>query len=120
MLRGCLLLTIATLPLGHSPGGAAARMVLRQAWPDAPSGVPSAAISADGRYVAFVSAAGLVRSDTNLIDDIYLLNRDTRQLVLATPAHTGGASDGSALNPQLSADGRNLAFNSVARNLTGT
>ena len=120
MLRGCLLLTIATLPLGHSPGGAAARMVLRQAWADAPSGVPSAAISADGRYVAFVSAARLVPSDTNAIDDIYLLNRDTRQLVLATPAYTGGASDGSALSPQLSADGRNLAFNSVATNLTGT
>jgi TolB protein len=117
MLRVYLLIAVVALDSGPTSGS---RMVLRQAWPDAPSGLPTAAISADGRYVAFVSAARLMPSDTNVLDDIYLLDRETQQLALATPAYTGGASNGTALNPQLSADGRHLAFNSPATNLTST
>lgn len=117
MLRVYLLIAVMPLIDGPSSGS---RMVLRQAWPDAPSGLPTAAVSADGRYVAFVSAARLVPTDTNVLDDIYFLDRNTQQLTLATSAYTSGAANGTALNPQLSADGRYLAFDSRATNLTGT
>jgi Tol biopolymer transport system component len=117
MLRVYLLIAVVALVNGPP---SASRTVLRQAWKDASSGVPTAAVSADGRYVAFVSAARLMPSDTNVLDDIYLLDRDTQQLTLATSAYTGAASNGTALNPQLSADGRYVAFDSRATNLTGT
>jgi Tol biopolymer transport system component len=100
--------------------GAPGRLVLRQAWTHAVSGAPSAAVSADGRYVAFVSAARLLPADTNLMDDIYLLERESGQLSLATPSHTGAAADGTSLSPQLSDDGRYLAFDSAATILTAT
>jgi Tol biopolymer transport system component len=115
----CVYLLVAFMALVNGPSSGA-RVVLRQAWADAPSGLPTAAVSADGRYVAFVSAARLMPSDTNVLNDIYLLDRDTQQLTLATSAYTGGAANGTALNPQLSADAQYLAFDSRATNLTGT
>jgi Tol biopolymer transport system component len=120
MLRACLVITVATVSVGPAAGTAASRMVLRQAWPDAPADLPAAAISADGRYVAFVTAARLTATDTDVLDDIYVLDRETQQLVLATAGYTGGASDGASLNPQLNANGRYLAFNSQTATLTGT
>ena len=83
MLRVYLL--VALMALVNGPPSST-RMVVRQAWPDAPSGLPTAAVSADGRYVAFVSAARLMPSDTNVLDDIYLLDRDTHKLTIPTSA----------------------------------
>jgi Tol biopolymer transport system component len=52
------------------------------------------------------------------VTDIYVLDRDTRRLSLETSTPDGAAADGSSWHPQLSADGRYLAFNSMATNLT--
>jgi Tol biopolymer transport system component len=82
-------------------------------------------VNADGRFVAFESAAGnLVANDTNAAIDIFV--RDTCQGVPVgcTPSTTrvSVASDGSQANnhsffPALSADGRFVAFQSDANNL---
>ena len=120
MFRTCVVLIAATLSLGIATGDRTVRVVLRLARPNPPNGLPTAAISADGRYVAFVSAARLLSADTNTLDDIYVLDRDTHQLIIETLPHAGAAADGTALNPQLSADGQYLAFNSLAGNLTST
>ena len=120
MVRLCGLLAVATIIVGSSGEGPPGRMVLRQGWSQAPSGISAGAVSADGRHVAFVSAARLLPVDTNVLDDIYILDRESQRLTLATVAYSGGASDGSALNPQLNADGRYLAFNSPATVLTAT
>src|SRR6187200_2752274 len=117
MLRRLLLLAAALLSLG-STGGDGVWMVLRQGWPDPATALPAAAVSADGRYVAFVSAVRLTAADTNGLDDIYVLDRDTRELSLATVAFSGGAADGTSFNPQLNGDGRLLAFDSGAATLT--
>ena len=117
MLRRFLLLGAAILSFGAT-GGDGVWMVLRQAWPDPASALPTAAVSADGRYVAFVSAVRLTAADTNGLDDIYVLDRDTRQLSLATVSSSGGAADGTSFNPQLNGDGRFLAFSSHAATLT--
>lgn len=83
------------------------------------------AISADGRFVAFASAAAnLVPGDTNGLTDVFL--RDTCQTAPpgCVPATTrvSVASDGSEANensgqPTISADGRFVAFASFASNL---
>jgi Tol biopolymer transport system component len=76
------------------------------------------AISADGRYVAFVSdGADLVPGDGNGVADVFV--RDTRagttQRVSVTSA--GGEADGDTGNPTMSADGRYVVFESYASNL---
>ena len=111
MLRACLFFTVVGLCAGPSHEDTPPRIVLRQAWTQASPGHPTAALSADGRYVAFVSRARLLPADTNRQDDIYIFDRDSRQLVLATLAY-------AALNPQLSGDGRYLAFDARATTIT--
>jgi TolB protein len=81
-------------------------------------GVATVDVSADGRYVAFVSLARLTRADDNTIDDVYVLDRVTDRVSLETAAHDR-ASDGSSEHPRLSADGRVLVFSTVASNLVG-
>lgn len=84
------------------------------------------AISADGRYVAFECRAGNLvagQSDGNGSDDIFLYDRTTGQASLAShiPGAAATAGNGGSHGPRLSADGRWIAFTSVATDLiTGT
>ena len=94
MLRLGMVLAIVTLVGGSNREGQPGRIVLRQGWPEAPPNSPSSAVSRDGRYVAFVSAARLLPLDTNTLDDIYILERESGRLTLATPPYPGAASDG--------------------------
>jgi Tol biopolymer transport system component len=75
-------------------------------------------ISADGRYVAFVSLAdNLVEGDTNSASDIFVRDRHTGQTTLASISDRGEVGDGSSKYPVLSADGRFVAFQSKSSNL---
>jgi Tol biopolymer transport system component len=80
----------------------------------------SAAVSADGALVAFVSSARLLPADRNSVDDIYVLDRRARTLALETPAADGSSANGSSWNPQLNGNGHYLAFESWATNLTAS
>jgi Tol biopolymer transport system component len=76
------------------------------------------AISANGIYVAFDSAAtNLVAGDTNGNTDVFVV--DTKKSVTTrVSVATGGAqSAGSAYGPAISADGRYVAFTSGAADL---
>lgn len=76
-------------------------------------------ISADGRYVVFVSeASNLVPNDTNSYTDVFLYDRQTciTSLLSVNAAGTGPGNLGSA-NPTISPDGRYVAFYSAANNL---
>jgi Tol biopolymer transport system component len=73
-------------------------------------------ISADGRYVAFVSGAfDIVNNDTNALDDVFLrdLQSGTTILVSINRNHTASAN-GTSSKPSLSADGRLVVFQSRA------
>lgn len=86
-------------------------------------------ISADGRYVAFGSSA------TNLIDGdrqpghplvseastlhVFVHDLATGRTELVSVSHSGGMADGQSFPPSISADGRYVAFASVANNLIG-
>ena len=78
------------------------------------------AISADGRYVAFVStASNLTAGDTNGVADVFVRDRATATTVRASLAADGTQANGRAVTQTLglSDDGRFVAFASVASNL---
>ena len=77
-------------------------------------------VSADGRLIAFHSAAtNLVDDDTNDLEDIFIRDRDTGVTDRASVASDGTQSDGRSLFPGISSDGRYVAFHSIAGNLVG-
>ena len=82
------------------------------------------AISADGRFLAFESAASnLVDGDTNGVADVFVHDLQTGTTTRVSLTNTGeqanGQSFGSTAGPDLalSADGRFIAFQSRATNL---
>jgi hypothetical protein len=84
--------------------------------PDSTSDRP--AISADGRYVAFASAASnLVPDDTNNSDDIFVYDRDSKETTRVSVGIEGQEADSDSDHPSISADGRYVAFESDAGNL---
>jgi len=81
------------------------------------SSVP--ALSRDGRYVLFVSAASnLVTNDTNGALDVFLRDRTNATTVLVSANASGTASaNGPSSFPALSADARFVVFESKASDL---
>ena len=78
----------------------------------------SAAISGDGRFVAFESdATNLVAGDTNGKRDIFVYDLTTRATTRASVDSLGRQSNGSSFSASNSADGRFVAFESDATNL---
>ena len=78
------------------------------------------AISANGRYVAFVSfASNLVTGDTNATSDIFVYDRQTGATERVSVGAGGTQSNGASNQPDISADGRYVAFESDASNLIG-
>lgn len=77
------------------------------------------AISADGRFVAFHSAAtNLVAGDLNATSDVFIHDRQTGETSRISVASNGAeANGGESGPPALSADGRFVAFASFAANL---
>ena len=71
-----------------------------------------AAVSADGRYVAFDSfASNLVPGDTNDDRDVFVHDRQTGETVMLPRTPAGGNPDWEApCCPSFSADGRTVAF----------
>ena len=75
-------------------------------------------ISADGRFVAFVSAAAnLVADDTNLATDIFIKDLQTGGITRASESNAGVGGTNLSENPAFSADGRWLVFDSESDNL---
>jgi Tol biopolymer transport system component len=75
-------------------------------------------ISADGRYVAFSSAASnLVGGDTNGTADVFVRDRQTGQTSRVSLANGGTQGNRYSYWPSISADGRFVAFGSLASNL---
>ncbi|MFA4829231.1 MAG: hypothetical protein WC594_08430 [Thermodesulfovibrionales bacterium] len=76
------------------------------------------AISADGRYVAFRSLAGnLVQGDTNGKSDIFVHDRQTGETIIISKDSSGKQGNNHSYEPAISADGRFVAFWSLASNL---
>ncbi len=84
----------------------------------ADDGSGDAAISADGRFVAFASrATNLVAGDTNGCFDVFVRDLQTGSVQRVSVSSAGVEGDRDSYGPALSADGRYVAFYSWARNL---
>ena len=79
-----------------------------------------AAISPDGRYVAFTSVSdNLVSGDTNAKVDVFVHDLQTRFTSRASVASDGAQGNGNSSTPSISLNGRKVAFESAASNLVG-
>ncbi|MGQ0431495.1 MAG: hypothetical protein ACT452_03690 [Microthrixaceae bacterium] len=75
-------------------------------------------LSADGRYVVFLSYAGdLVPDDTNDVQDVFVRDLATGVTVRASVSESGEQANGRSISPSISADGRWVAFATLADNL---
>ncbi len=132
---GAVVATLALLAwaaLAAAPAGAGQVVALSAADPgllsDSAGGAsstapyPGPAASADGRFVAYVSAAtNLVpgQVDANGDTDVFLFDRATgaNTLVSRSGAGPSQAGNGASAKPSVSADGRFVAFVSLATDL---
>ena len=75
-------------------------------------------ISANGRFVALISAARLVEHDRNDLRDVYVFDGETGRFSLESLGRLGQPADGASRAVDISADGRFLVFAAEAGNLT--
>jgi uncharacterized repeat protein (TIGR01451 family) len=77
------------------------------------------AITSDGRFVAFQSNAQnfTAVAQTAFFSDIFVRDRQDGTTVLASPSGAGGEASGQSEDPEISADGRFVAFASFASDL---
>lgn len=82
---------------------------------DGPSAAP--AIANDGQTIAFASrATNLVEGDTNRRSDIFVRTPES-QILRVSVSRFGASPNGDSYQPDISADGRYVAFRSTASNL---
>src|SRR5262249_48848189 len=67
-------------------------------------------LSADGRFGAFSSMDALVPEGNDTDEDVYVLDRTSGVLRLASPTYNGAASRGESTIPVISLDGTTVAF----------
>ena len=112
-------------PIQSAPPGTAMRASVSRTGGDSNGASYDTAISSDGRYIAFASAASnLVDNDGNPDSDVYLADsclgaggNCTPARSLMSLASTGGAADGGSFEPAVSRGGRYVAFYSFGSNL---
>ena len=73
-------------------------------------------ISGDGRFVAFQSASKLAPNDTNNLIDAFVRDLVNATTVLVSVDSDGVQGNSSSTSPVISADGRYVAFESLATN----
>lgn len=94
---------LANVPIGTAPAN---------------GGSTATVTSANGRYVAFQSAAtNLVSGDTNGVIDVFLYDRESNSVSLISKSSTGAIGNAMSFEPSISADGRYVMFASDASNL---
>lgn len=75
-------------------------------------------LSGAGRYLVFSSlAANLVADDTNGVEDIFVLDRDTGQVSRVSVDSNGDQGNRASKRPRISTNGRYVVFESEATNL---
>ena len=101
---------------------AVSRVSVRTDGGQANGGSFHAAISGDGRYVAFASdATNLVSSDNNGFRDVFVRDRQTGTTTRVSVHSNGRQADGPSQDPSIAmrGDGYVVAFTSSAKNLVG-
>lgn len=102
-----------------TPGGRSLKLISRPAGAQSTGASVGASISADGRWVAYMSDAdNLVAGDTNAAGDIFVYDRVNGTTVRVSVSSDGAQQDNwTDMPPIISANGRFIAFESLATNL---
>ena len=109
--------TVTSTPAEASPGGTF-RVSVDSAGNQANGASYQQGISADGRYVAFMSlASNLVPGDTNGVGDVFVRDRFTGVTERVSVGSGRNQANAGSYEPAISADGRYVAFASEATNL---
>lgn len=117
--RALLFFALGALWLGAAPAhashGSTVRASVTSTGAQLESFSESPVISADGRWLAFSSAASnLVPGDTNGMVDVFVRDLSTETIERVSVSSEGRETDGPSQYPSLSADGRFVAFWSAA------
>lgn len=122
--RGTIAISMAlAMGLLWSADGAEAQMTIQRVSVSSTgeqgnSGSESPAISGDGRYITYRSdATNLVAGDTNTLRDIFVHDLQTGTTERISLNSNEEQADGGSDYPELSHDGRYVAFQSYAGNL---
>jgi hypothetical protein len=98
--------------------GTTTRISVDSAGAEANGASSAFSISADGRYVAFASAASnLVAADGNTVQDVFVHDRLTGVTTRVSLDSSGTEANEASYAPYISADGCHVAFGSPANNL---
>lgn len=82
------------------------------------AGSSGATISADGRYISYLSSASnLVGGDTNGKSDVFVLDRQSGGTLKVSQASNGGPTNDSSANAAISGDGRYVAYATMSTNI---
>jgi len=115
---GLVLVPATVSTAAPAPTGATTRIDVATGGTQANGESRASVSSADGRYVAFSSAASnLVAGDTNGKKDVFVRDRVTGATTRVSVATGGTQASGDNDGPSLSADGRYVAFVSWASDL---
>lgn len=120
-LASCVVLGARLLGSVETPAGATPTTTLVSAsssggTPNGPSAYP--AVSANGRYVAFHSAAtDLVKNDTNNSLDVFRRDLKTGKTLRVSVSSSGGNANSSSQDASISSNGGSVAFDSYATDL---
>ena len=115
-----LLIALAVVAAGSSSPGATTRVSIASAPGNAQanSDSSSASISANGRYVAFASAASnLAPADTNGVTDAFVRDLQTGITTRVSISTAGTEANAESSEPEISGDGSAVVFASRASNL---
>lgn len=110
------IMALASLLTGSEKGNALELVSTDGAGLQIPAGAHSPSVSADGRYVAFVTSEAISPWDANGIDDVYLKDRVAGTIRLISAYLTATDGNGASYSPVISADASAVAFTSEATN----
>ena len=103
---------------GTAPSGSLLSIVQRER-EAVPLSDRTGRISANGRFVALISAARLVERDRNDLRDVYVFDGETGLLSLESLGPLGEPADGESRAVDITADGQFVVFAAEAGNLIG-
>jgi Tol biopolymer transport system component len=119
--RRAAIVAAAVLSLAtRAVGQATTRVSVDSSGAEGDGGAWTASISADGRFVAFNSTSRhLVAGDGNDRSDVFVHDRLLGTTERVSVDSNGVEGDSDSYGPSISADGRFVAFTSIATNLVG-
>ncbi len=121
-VRGFLFLALCTAlmfgtAVAYAAAGTTTRVSVSSAGTEGNIGSHSNSVSEDGRYVVFQSNWMFVAGDTNAVPDIFVRDRVAGTTIRASLDSTETQANNESYAPAISADGRYVAFSSIATNL---